>query len=211
MAITPLMINLREKKVVIVGGGNVAERRMQTLLESGALITVVSPKVRKEIHSYWKKGRINWIKKHVTAGDLDEAFLIIIATNDPVINRTIILAAPSNSLINVASNADLGNVEFPSTFRRGKLAISISTNGASPQLASKIKKQLQTVYNDNYEGYVDFLYKSRQLIKHSHLDRKQQNRLLKELISETYLDNYEQEKVMKQLEILSEKGDMPWV
>ena len=209
MAITPLMINLHEKKVVIVGGGNVAERRIQTLLESGALITVVSPKVRKEVHNYWKKGRINWIKKYVTASDLDEAFLIIIATNNPVVNRSIILDAPSNALINAATNAELGNVEFPSFFRRGKLAISISTNGASPQLAKKIKEQLQTVYNDNYEGYVDFLYESRQLMKHSHLDRKQQNRLLKELISEIYLDNYEQEKAIKRLESLLEMGDVP--
>ncbi|WP_339230846.1 NAD(P)-binding protein [Oceanobacillus sp. FSL K6-2867] len=188
MPLTPLMVNLSGKNIVLVGGGYVAGRRIQTLLESGAQLTVISPEIGKEVRVHWEKGRIKWIQKHVEPNDLDGAFLIIVATNNPIVNQSIILAAPPNALVNAAADAVKGNVEFPSAFRRGKLAISISTNGASPQLTRKIKEQLQTIYNENYETYVEFLFESRQLIKRSVLNKMEQKQLLKELLSEVFLD-----------------------
>jgi precorrin-2 dehydrogenase / sirohydrochlorin ferrochelatase len=203
MTAIPLMIELREKNVVIVGGGHVAERRVHTLLETGASLTVISPMIKKGIRSQWENGRLNWRQKTFELNDVEDAFLIIIATNDPVVNQSVIEAAPTNSLINAASEAEKGNVEFPSFFRRGKLAISVSTSGASPQLSAKLKGELQAVYSDTYEDYLDFLYESRQLIKHSLFDKFHQKLLLKELLSESFLDKDKQMKAIKWFQKMS--------
>jgi len=192
MAVTPIMIDLNKKHVVIVGGGQVAERRMNILLESGASITVISPEIKKGIRERWGEGKLTWKKKHVEASDLQNAFMIIVATNDPYTNQSVIQAAPPNSLINAATEANSGNVEFPASFTRGKLAISVSTNGASPQLTAKIKNELRNIFHENYESYVDFLYESRQLIKQSVLDKSHQKLLLKELLSNGFLDKQKQ-------------------
>ncbi|WP_087973178.1 NAD(P)-binding protein [Oceanobacillus rekensis] len=203
MTAIPLMIELREKNVVIVGGGHVAERRIETLLGSGASLTVISLVIEKGIRSHWEKGRLNWKQKSFESNDVVDAFLIIVATNDPIVNDSVIEAAPTNSLINAAAEADKGDVEFPSFFRRGKLAISISTSGASPQLSAKLNRELQAVYSETYEDYLDFLYESRQLIKHSLFSKLQQKLLLKELLSESFLDKDKQMKAIKWFERVS--------
>ncbi|GAB3064615.1 NAD(P)-binding protein [Virgibacillus ainsalahensis] len=207
MAITPLMIELNEQHVIIVGGGRVAERRVHSLLNSGAAITVISPTIKEGIESEWKKGRLHWKQKYVEAKDLADAFLVIVATDDQMVNQEVIHASPRNSLINAAADADKGNVEFPSFFRRGKLLISISTSGASPQLSAAIKNELQTVYDGNYESYIDFLYESRKLIKHSSLDKAHQKLLLKELLSETFLEKDKQNEAIEWFRNLAERGE----
>ena len=197
MTAIPLMIELREKNVVIVGGGPVAEKRVNILLDTGAYLTIISPVIENGIRSEWEKGRLNWEQKTFEANDVANAFLVIVATNDPIVNQSVIESAPTNSLINAAARADKGNVEFPSFFRRGKLAISISTSGASPQLSAKLNSELQALYDDSYEDYLEFLYESRQLIKHSLFDKSQQKLLLKELLSKNFLNKDKQRKAIK--------------
>ncbi|MFC4024319.1 NAD(P)-binding protein [Oceanobacillus longus] len=196
MTAVPLMIELREQNVVIVGGGHVAERRIHSLLQGGASITVISPVIEEGIRFHWEKGNLKWKKKYFESHDVDGAFLIVVATNDSMVNESVIEASPPNSLINAVAEADKGNVEFPAFFRRGKLTIGISTNGASPQLSTKIKRDLQTVYSEKYEDYLDFLFESRQLIKKSTFDKMHQKLLLKELLSDSFLDKNKQMKAM---------------
>lgn len=202
MAITPIMVDLEKQQVIIVGGGRVCERRVHTLLESGALLSIISPKIEQGIRSLWEEGRVNWRKKHVVAEDLKGAFLIIVATNDPKANQTVIEAAPPGCLLNVAADATLGNVHFPSHFKQGKLTIGVSTNGASPLLSAKIKTQLQSMFDKEYGEYIDFLYESRQLIKHSMLAKKEQHLLLKELLSDHFFNKDNQEKTVDWLKWL---------
>nr|WP_010649749.1 NAD(P)-dependent oxidoreductase [Oceanobacillus massiliensis] len=139
--------------------------------------------------------------------DLADAFLIIVATSDPIVNQEVIQKAPSSALINAAAEADKGNVAFPSTFRRGKLNISISTNGASPQLAVKIRRQLESLYDEKYEDYVDFLYECRKLVKLTSLDKLHQRLLLKELLSEGFLDKHQQLMAITWLKKLARGGE----
>ncbi|MFC3041440.1 NAD(P)-binding protein [Virgibacillus xinjiangensis] len=207
MAVTPLMIDLNEKQAVIVGGGLVAARRAQTLLEGGAKITIVSPDIHEILQSEWEKGRLLWEQKQFEPGDLDDAFLIIAATNQPEVNESVIQAAPPNTLVNAAADAKRGNVEFPSFFRRGNLSISVSTNGASPGLSSKIKVELQQEYNEDYEAYVDFLAESRKLIKHSPLEPEHQRFLLKELLADSFLRKDKQLSAMKWFRNLAKEGE----
>lgn len=206
MTVTPLMVDLYGRNVVVIGGGRVAERRVHSLLESGASLTIISPEIKESLRDLCKEGLLNWKQKHFVPEDLDEAFFIIVATNNSVVNQAVIHASPPNSLLNVAAGAEQGNVHFPSHFKRGKLSMSISTNGASPLLSAKIKSQLQTTYDKSYGDYVDFLYESRQMIKHAPLTRMEQRLLLKELLSEDFQNKNKQRETIDWLKQLSERG-----
>lgn len=208
MTITPLMVELSYKNVVIVGGGPVAERRIHSLLESGAFLTVVSPKIEDGIRSLWEDGLLDWRQKYFEAKDLDKAFLIIVATNVSEVNQSVIQASPPNCLVSASADASQGNVQFPAHFKQGKLSISISTNGASPLLSVKLKKQFHTTFDKRYGEYVDFLYESRQLIKHSSLSEIKQRQLLKDLLCEEYLNKDKQCKLLDWLKMHSERGDV---
>ncbi|MEW9674837.1 NAD(P)-binding protein [Lentibacillus sp. L22] len=192
MAFLPFMIDLTDKKVVIVGGGRVAERRIRFLLESGAYMTVISPEIDEGVRMLWEEGYVSWKQKHIEANDLLHAFLIIVATNNPTVNQAVTKAVPETSLVNAAADAEQGNVQFPAHLQQGKLSIGIATNGASPILAAKIKTKLATIYDKSYGEYVDFLYESRQLIKRSLLTQKVRTLLLKELMDESFLNKQKQ-------------------
>ena len=203
--VTPLMIDLDKKNIVIVGGGSIAERRIRSLLKSGGLLTVISPTIGEGIQKLWQTAQLTWKKKRFEAVDLADAFLIIAATNDPTVNELVVHHSPQDALLNVAAQAEKGNIHFPAHFKQGKLSISISTDGASPMLAAKIKGNLHTVYDENYGDYVDFLNESRKLIKHSLLDKSTQSLLLKELLAESFMDEQKQTKTIAWLEKLSGK------
>ncbi|MEN1970429.1 NAD(P)-binding protein [Lentibacillus sp. N15] len=202
MAVTPFMIDLANKRVVIVGGGRVAVRRIRYLLASGACMTVISPELSKEVRSLWKSGIFYWKQKIVEADDLTGAFLIIVATNDATVNQAVIEAAPKTALINVVTDAEQGDVQFPAHLQQGKLSISIATNGASPMLAGEIKRQLAAMYDQNYREYVDFLDACRKLIKRLLLTKPAQKQLLRELLDERFLNKQKQVFMMEWLKSL---------
>ncbi|MCM3730360.1 NAD(P)-binding protein [Fictibacillus nanhaiensis] len=188
MVSIPLMIDLTGKKVVIVGGGKVAQRRIASLLEASVFIVVVSPEVTTAIEELYKQKRIQWKQKKCSPEDLNDAFLIIVATNNQEVNQTVVHSAPKQALVNAAADAELGNVQFPIQLRRGKLSIAISTNGASPILAKKIKKHLEHYFDDSYENYLDFLFEARTLIKQSTLSDQEKRLLLKNITADDYLN-----------------------
>ncbi|RLL47744.1 NAD(P)-binding protein [Oceanobacillus piezotolerans] len=188
MTFIPLMINLNEKKVVVIGGGSVAEKRIRHLKESGALITVISPEITEEIRKDWETGKIKWIGKKFETADIQDAFLILIATSNQMVNQSVLKAAPSHVLVNDATDAHSGNVTFPASFRRGRLSISISTDGASPHLSAEIKRRIQTLFDEDYEEYLEFLDKSRRLLKQTSLSNQMRKMLLKEMIDERFLN-----------------------
>ena len=98
--------------------------------------------------------------------DISHAFLVIIATNQPEVNQHVKDSLPEGTLLNHAADASAGNVTFPSMLRRGKLTISVSTDGASPKLGRQIISTLQDTYDERYESYVDFYMKVDNLLKH---------------------------------------------
>ncbi|MFD2926137.1 NAD(P)-binding protein [Halobacillus naozhouensis] len=199
MLFIPTMLNLEGKKVVVVGGGNVAKRKIDSLLMSKAQLTVVSPSLTDELISYYETGSIDWKQKNFAPADIDEAFLIIAATNSESVNNAVIKAAPGDRLLNAASNVQNGNVSFPAYFTRGKLTIAISTAGASPLFAKKVKQELSCQYNERYEQYLDFLFDVRHLLKKINLSSEEKNNYLHEVLSNTYLDSKKQKDMLHYL------------
>jgi precorrin-2 dehydrogenase/sirohydrochlorin ferrochelatase len=171
---------------VIAGGGKVALRKIQGLLNTEANITVVSPDAVLEIKQLHTQNKLRWIPREIVASDFTEAFLIVAATNNQSTNAWIASHTADKQLINVADQPELGNFIVPSLVRRGRLVFSVSTSGSSPALTKKIKREIEETYNEDYESYVDFLYECRVLIKKFY-DGQEKRSILEELTNEQFI------------------------
>ncbi|MBM7551331.1 NAD(P)-binding protein [Thalassobacillus pellis] len=188
----PLMISVHGEIVVIAGGGKVAAKRARTLRNYGAMVTIVSPEICPELYQMWNLSEVDWKSKCYEQADSEKAFMVVAATDNPSVNAEVAETSSDNLLFNDTADARRGNVQFPANVTRGDLTITVSTNGASPMLASKIKKDLEEQFDEDYEQYVDFLSDCRQLIKHSGFPKAKQKQLLRELLHSDYF-NYERQ------------------
>ncbi len=200
MPLMPLMIDISKKYIVVVGGGRVAERRIKTLMTYSKDIHVISPTVTEHLQQLIEYSDIKWSEKTFEVKDVEYADLIVVATNDDATNQRVLQSKPSHAMINMASEAMAGDVIFPSIFQRGKLTISISTNGASPGLTAQLLEEFNQRFDRDYETYVDFLYECRQRIKRSELSSLKQKRFLKEILADDYLSRHKQREVRNWLD-----------
>jgi precorrin-2 dehydrogenase / sirohydrochlorin ferrochelatase len=191
----PVILRLAGKKVVVVGGGKVAERKVTGLLGTGAEVFVVSPEATIEIQRLYREGKIVWKQKSFSANDIKDAFMIFAATNDQQINQLIRNSAAVHQLVTIADDPDGSNFHAPAHIQRGLLSIAVSTGGASPTLARKIREQLEQQYDDTYEGYLDFLFSKRQWILQKVQNPSLKRKLLTTIVSSEFLtsDNRDQD------------------
>src|SRR5699024_3389081 len=156
------MMNLRDKIVVVVGGGQIAYRKILGLIRTGALITVISPVIHMKIEAFLTGNQIVWKKKLFEPEDLIDALLVIAATDDSEVNENVALSARENQLVNIVDNKEMSSFHVPAKLKRGELTISVATGGASPILATVIRNELAKIYDESYEDYLEFLATSRE-------------------------------------------------
>ena len=162
----PLFANLAAEPVVVVGGGSVAERKVLTLLEHGACVTVVAPEATDALAAMAADGRLLWHRRPYEPGDLEGALLTVCATDDHAVNEAVYAEAHSrHQLVNVVDVPPLCNVIVPSILRRGRLQIAVSTGGASPSAAREIRRMLETQFPAYWEDYLDLMAELRCLVK----------------------------------------------
>lgn len=162
----PIFLNLRGKKCVVVGGGRVALRKVKTLLDCGADITVISPKPHAEISKLFKNKAIQLVRRNYEPGDLRGAALSIAATHVKKINRKVAEASKKNgSLVNVVDDSEPSDFIIPSSFRRGDLSVAVSTSGMSPALAKKIRAKLEKNIGIEYAYLLSLIAEIRSEIK----------------------------------------------
>lgn len=181
----PAFINLCGKQCVVVGGGKVAERKVLTLLDSGAAVKVISPALTDVLEKQKDKGRIRHIRRNYRSGDLKGAFLVIAATSDERINRKVSDDAPC--LVNVVDKPEMANFIVPSVVNRGPMTIAVSTSGASPAMAKAVRKELELLYNKDFGQFLDFLKKLRKRAIKEITDKKARERFLKDVASKEVL------------------------
>ncbi|MBT9536664.1 MAG: bifunctional precorrin-2 dehydrogenase/sirohydrochlorin ferrochelatase [Nitrospirae bacterium] len=155
----PVLLNLKGKKVIVVGGGKVAERKALSLLRSGAKVTVISPECTERFKKENLRGHIKYIPRRYKKGDLKNAFLVIAATDSNETNRKISEDAPY--LVNIVDMPLLCNFIVPSVVRRGPLTIAVSTSGISPSLARTIRKELEGLYGREFVKHLNYIKKMR--------------------------------------------------
>ncbi|WP_130859768.1 precorrin-2 dehydrogenase/sirohydrochlorin ferrochelatase family protein [Gracilibacillus phocaeensis] len=184
MYLIPLFVNLHHKKIVLAGGGTVAARKLQKLLPFHHNITIVSPEISSIIQNLIDQYQIQWIKARCQLSHMTEADVIIIATNDPATNQYLAEHAPEKAWVNASHQAHVGNLQFPITINKGRLQVAISTGGASPILAQKIKQTIEEQIPDSYEQYIDFLYQARITVRTHIASAQKRQELLQAIVDE---------------------------
>jgi precorrin-2 dehydrogenase/sirohydrochlorin ferrochelatase len=162
----PIFLNLKNKKCTVIGGGKVAERKVLSLLVSGADITVISPTLTAKLSLLVSSNKINHTARNYKSGDLDSAFMAFGATNDTNANSLIHKDASSgNILINIVDEPEKCSFFVPSAINRGKLTIAISTEGESPALAKHIRKKLEKQIGPEYGPFLEIVADFRKIAK----------------------------------------------
>lgn len=147
----PVFLNLAGKRIVIIGGGSVSERRVLSLLRCGALVTVVSPEVTPRLQSLADSNAIVLHRRSYLCGDCAGAFLIFCATNDPAVQTAVWKEAHrSGTLVNTADEPDRCDFIMPAVVEQGDLTIAISTNGKSPALAAHLRRRFSRLIGPEY-------------------------------------------------------------
>lgn len=151
----PVNLDVKNRRCLVVGGGGVGARKVQTLLECGAIVTVVSPAIAGNLRKLADMGSLVLRQRSYRESDLDGMFLVIGATDNEELNRRISKDAHQrNMLCNIADRPEACNFILPAIVNRGDLVIAISTSGKSPAFAKKLRRRLEEEYG---QEYADFL------------------------------------------------------
>ncbi len=143
MDLFPIFLKIAARPCIVIGGGNLAESKIESLQAAHARVTVIAPEARPRIAELAAGGDIDWKQREYLAGDLTGHFLAVAATNVPEVNRAVYAeAVEKNILCNAVDDPPFCDFYFPSVVRRGDLQIAISTAGSSPALAQQIRKEI---------------------------------------------------------------------
>lgn len=158
----PVMLKITGKKCVIIGGGEVAARKLNTLCEAGAEVTVVAPEFCDLLQKAAKKYQCQLINNCYDAQYLQQAFIVIAATNDKTVNRQITADAPL--LCNNITEPELSNFTVPSSFTQGDITVALATGGM-PAFTRILKRKLQQVISPDMAEFNAFLRQQRLLVQ----------------------------------------------
>jgi precorrin-2 dehydrogenase/sirohydrochlorin ferrochelatase len=158
MALLPLFVEVGGRPVLVVGGGEVATRKVQGLCKAGASVTVISPQLTAKLQELVRQGTVRHVKRRYQPGDMAGFFLIYAATGDGALEHKLFAEARDlGVMINVAGQPQLCSFIVPAVIRRRGLLAAISTAGASPALARRLRQQLDMVLGAQYEALVDLM------------------------------------------------------
>ncbi len=151
----PINLDIKNRKCLIVGGGAVGTRKVDTLLECGARVTVVSPEPTPRLTRLASEAAITLKKRSYRSDDITGMFLVIGATDDESLNRKVSKDAErAHILCNIADRPEVCNFILPSIVRRGDLVITVSTSGKSPALAKHLRQQLEAQFGPEYADFL---------------------------------------------------------
>ncbi len=151
----PIYLDISNKRCTVIGGGEVAARKAQRLLECGARVTVVAAKLAPEMEALKAARRIEHVESDYREEALEKAFLVIGATNSAAVNEQVYRDARAKGvLVNVVDDPQLCDFILPSLVERGDLSIAVSTGGKSPALARKMREEIEKSYGPEYDAFV---------------------------------------------------------
>ena len=189
MSYYPIMIDLSGKKAVVLGGGMVAQRKVETLLEYGAEVHLISREMTPLLENYAREGRVRLVGKELEGGEFDGASIAVIATDDPHLNRRAAdIARGQGVLVNVADQPSDCDFIVPSILRRGDLIIAVSTSGRSPALAKRIRERLTAQFGDEYGDFLSLMGHIRKEILSRGLTQEENSRIFHELVNSPIIE-----------------------
>jgi precorrin-2 dehydrogenase/sirohydrochlorin ferrochelatase len=178
----PLFLDITDRRCVVVGGGDVAERKVERLLDSGASVVVVGKTLTPGLETMKKEGRINHIDADYDQAFINNAFLVIGATDRDDVNAEISRDGREKGiLVNIVDDPDKCDFVLPSLLKQGDLLIAISTGGKSPALAKKLREEMEQHFGTEYQTLLEVMGQLREklVVKGRSSD---ENRLLFEAV-----------------------------
>jgi precorrin-2 dehydrogenase/sirohydrochlorin ferrochelatase len=182
MRYIPIFLDLAGRDCIVVGGGEVATRKVESLLEAGAHVTVVTPRLSPSMAALVAGGRVIHVAREYQPGDIRGCVLAYAATNDPKVHRE--LAAEAGALripINVVDVPELCTFIAPAVVKRGDLQIAVSTSGASPALAARLRRELEAEFGAEYALTLEVLRTARRRLYAEEIDPEKRTRRLRSL------------------------------
>jgi len=194
VSLFPLFVKLEGRRVVVVGGGEIATSKMEGLLQAGANVVVVSPALNAQLTALVRENKIVWREKEFSPADLQDAFLAIAATSVPSVNETVYRAADARGLLcNAVDDIENCHFYYGAVVQRGDLQIAISTNGKSPALAQRLRKELEAQFGAEYENWIEWLGAARDALRASGASQSSNKEVLHNLASKEGFERFLQE------------------
>ncbi len=167
----PVSLDVEDELCLVVGGGAVAARKAAELVACGAEVWVIAPRISDSMARLESEGAVRIDRREVRREDLEDPFLVVVATDDPEVNDWAAKRARrAKALVNVVDQPDLCQFTAPAVLRRGSLTVAISTGGASPALAGRIRDELGEILGPEWEAIMDRLAAWRQTLQERYPD-----------------------------------------
>lgn len=191
MTLFPAFLKLHNRPVLVVGGGAIAASKIPGLLQAGARVTVVAPNLSPELQDRRLSGELAWLEKPFAPEDLQGIFLVVAATSLPDVNACVFLEADKrNILCNAVDDIDHCHFYYGAVVQRGDLQIAISTNGKSPALAQRLRKELEQQFPPAYADWLDSLGATREQLRAQSTDPESTKLQLHQLAARPMFDRF---------------------
>lgn len=145
----PIAVKLKGERVIVVGGGHVALRKVQNFLDAGARVHLIAPALHPDVHDLYENGKITWDKKRISKDDIQDAALIVSATDEKEVNEDVSRWAKEEDIrINVVDRPEISDFISPAVLRPGEALVAVYTDGKDPVLSRDLKNFLKEKWND---------------------------------------------------------------
>lgn len=184
----PVFLQLKNKLCVIIGGGVVASRKVDSLLECNASVRVVAPEMVPSLRELAALGRVEYLSAPYTRETIAGAFLAVAATDNPAVNRTVAAHCREQHIpVNVVDAPELCDFILPATIRRGPLTLAVSTGGTAPAVARQIRRELEEKFDDAYGELLTVLGETRLRVLKDIADAEQRKHIFTTLAQDDLL------------------------
>jgi precorrin-2 dehydrogenase/sirohydrochlorin ferrochelatase len=182
MSLFPMFVKLEGRRCLVVGAGKIGEGKIRSLLVSRASVKVIAPIATPQVAAWAQAGLIEWEGREFAASDLDGVFLVVAATSLVSVNTEVHRAAQVRGILcNAVDDPERCDFYYGSVVRRGQLQVAISTEGQSPALAQRLRRDIEAQIDPAYAGWLVELGRQRAALRSQAIDPEARRRELHEL------------------------------
>jgi precorrin-2 dehydrogenase / sirohydrochlorin ferrochelatase len=187
----PMFVKLQSRRCLVVGGGEIAQGKLEALLACDATVRLVAPEVTDAIATWIRERRLSWQAREFRPSDLEDVFLVIAATGVPSVNEVVFREAQNCGILcNAVDEPERCHFYYPAVVRRGALQIAISTGGLSPALAHRLRVELEEQFGPEYASWVSELGAQRLRLFRREPNPRRRNRMLHALASRRSFERF---------------------
>jgi precorrin-2 dehydrogenase/sirohydrochlorin ferrochelatase len=184
-----ICLDVKDRLCVVAGGGDVARRKAASLVECQAKVRVISPKLDSVLEYMAFQHEVEWIERGFEPKDLEGAFMVIAASEEPAQNQEIAkICKQKGILCNIYDHPEDSDFINPTTIDRGALVIAVSTAGLSPNLAAQIRQELEVMYGEEYGTFLEMVARLRPTIQRIFPEPFQRQKINDRMVSSRALD-----------------------